>query len=121
MKRMRFILLLGCMLMAAPAALLAQGTDLNFKLVNKTGFDIHSVFLSPHDSDDWDEDVMGQDILADGESVDIKFHPKAKAKIWDLRVDDSKGKNFTWFEFDLTTIEEITIRVKDGKTVATWK
>lgn len=98
-----------------------QNERLDFKLVNKTGVEIHSVYIAPHDSDEWGDDVMGKDTLDNGDSVDIQFHPKTKAKIWDLRVEDKDGKYVEWESFDLTKIEVLTLKIVKGKPVAEWK
>src|ERR1700681_1444205 len=39
-----------------------------------TGVVIDKLFISPHGSDDCEEDILGQDTLASGDKVDIKFH-----------------------------------------------
>ena len=63
-------------------AAFAQGKQ-DFTLHNMTGVEIHELYVSPHSSDDWEEDVLGQDTLADGDSVDIHFSPKETARLWD--------------------------------------
>ncbi len=83
----------------------------DFKLVNKTGYEIKSVFVSPTKSDDWQEDVLGKDTFADGEAWDIKFHRSTSACKWDLKVvysdDDSSA---VWKNIDLCEVEKITIK-----------
>jgi len=99
----------------------AQNENLDFKLVNKTGVDLNAVYIAPHDSEEWGDDVMGQDTLDDGNSVDIQFHPKTKAKIWDLRVEDEDGKFVEWESLDLSKIDVLTLKIVKGKAVAEWK
>ena len=53
----------------------ARAGDQDFTLVNKTGIVIHKIMVSPHDDEHWGEDVMGKDVLEEGESVEIKFSP----------------------------------------------
>ncbi len=48
-----------------------SAADQDFTLVNKTGFDIHSVFISPHGIEEWQEDVLGRAVLANGYHVDL--------------------------------------------------
>ena len=48
--------------------------------MNKTGVEIHKVYISPHDKDDWEEDILGKDTLPNGETVDIKFHRSETAE-----------------------------------------
>src|SRR3977135_94583 len=62
----------------------------DFMLVNETGVEIDKVFISPHDKNDWEEDILGQATLPTGQKVDIKFHRAEKAPVWDLRIEDNK-------------------------------
>ncbi len=90
----------------------------DFTLVNKTGVEIHKVFISPHDSNDWEEDILGRDTLPDGESVDIKFHRKETAAQWDLRIEDSKGNAIEWENLNLLKIAKATLYYENGKARA---
>ena len=95
-----------------------QSGKQDFTLVNETGVEIHKVFISPHDSNDWEENILGRDTLPNGESVDIKFHRNEKAAQWDLRVEDSKGNAIEWENLNLLEISKVTLHYKDGKATA---
>lgn len=112
---------LVALMCAGAARLSAQNAALDFKLVNKTGVNIASVYIGPHDSDEWGDDIMEDDILRNGESVDITFHPKAKAAKWDLRIEDKDGESVEWENLDLTEINVLTIKIVNGKAVAEWQ
>jgi hypothetical protein len=101
---------------SSPAAANAAAQD--FTLVNATGVEIDKVFISPHDKDDWEEDILGQDTLADGKSVDIKFHRAETAALWDLRIEDSGGHGIEWESLNLLEINKLTLNYKDGKATA---
>ena len=90
----------------------------DFTLVNRTGVEINAVYISPHDSDDWEEDILGQDTLADGQSVEIKFNRDEKAALWDLRVEDKGGNSIEWENLNLLQISKATLHYKDGKATA---
>ena len=47
--------------LAVPAAALAADQD--FTLVNRTGYTIEQVYVSPIKARDWEEDVLGRDVL----------------------------------------------------------
>ncbi|MEY2489183.1 MAG: hypothetical protein QOC70_1125 [Verrucomicrobiota bacterium] len=98
----------------------AEG-DLDFTLHNATGKVIKEVYVGPTSSDSWGSDVMGKDVVGDGQSVHISFHPNATAKHWDIKIVFEDDKWTVWNNFDLTTIDDITISYKDGKPWATWK
>jgi hypothetical protein len=90
----------------------------DFTLVNSTGVEIDKVYISPHSSDDWEEDILGQDTLPDGEKVDIKFHRAEKAPMWDLRIEDKQGTSIEWENLNLLEISKLTLNYKDGKATA---
>jgi hypothetical protein len=94
--------------LALPA--LAQDAKQDFTLVNKTGYELNKVYVSPSKSDDWEEDVLGRDTLSDGDIVDIKFHRATKTCSWDLKVvytvDSSSA---VWHDIDLCSVGKITI------------
>jgi len=83
----------------------------DFDLVNKTGYDISHVYVSPTKTDDWEEDVLGKDILSDGDEWEIKFNRSTKTCKWDLKVvyaDDSSSAY--WRAIDLCKVGKITVR-----------
>ena len=86
--------------------------------MNATGVEIDKVFISPHDKNDWQEDILGQDILPDGQSVDIKFHRAETASIWYLRIEDKQGHGIEWENLNLLEISKLTLNYKDGKATA---
>lgn len=103
-------------LIAAPAF----AGDQDFTLVNKTGYDIAEVYVSPSAANRWGDDVMGKDTLDDGESVDISFSHDAEACHWDLKVVYTDKDTAQWANVDLCKISKITIHwnQKTGETTA---
>ena len=107
---------------AIPAT--AQEAKQDFTLVNKTGYELKEVYVSPNKIADWQEDVLGQDTLADGDHVHIHFVRAAKTCRWDLKVvysdDDSSA---VWGNIDLCSVDRITIRYnrKSDETTATFE
>ena len=99
----------------------ARAADQDFTLINKTGFDIHSVFISPHSADDWQEDVLGRTVLVNGDHVDIKFSRDASTKHWDLKVTDKDGKGYVWEKINLFEVAKITVEYKNGNASATYE
>lgn len=92
----------------------ATGGAQDFKLVNKTGVVISSLYISPSDKEEWGEDILGKDVLGDGENADIKFKRSEKAAKWDLKIEDSQGHSIEWTDLNLLEIEKITLHY-DGK------
>lgn len=92
--------------------------DQDFTLVNKTGVEIHNLHVSPADKEEWGEDILGKDTLENGASVEIKFHPKADAEKWDLRVADKEGHAIEWSDLNLLKITKLTLHYEEGKATA---
>jgi hypothetical protein len=97
------------------------GAAQDFMLHNKTGVVIDKLYVSPSDKEDWQEDILGQDQLADGQSLEIKFHPKETAPKWDLKVMDTQGNSIEWHDLNLTEISEVTLHFENGKGTAEVK
>ena len=96
----------------------ARAGKQDFILHNRTGVEIHEVYVSPHTANEWEEDVLGKDTLADGDSVKITFEDREKHAHWDLKVVDGKGNSIEWEDLNLVEISEVTLHYKDGKAWA---
>jgi hypothetical protein len=107
---------------AAPAG--AQDAKQDFKLVNKTGYELKALYVAPSKSDDWQDDILGQDTLADGEGRQRPFQPQGP----NLRVGFEGRLQRRRFERGveqdrpLQSIEKITIHYnrKNDVTKATF-
>ena len=117
----RVALTLGVIALFVTATAFARAGKQDFMLHNATGVEIHELYVSPHSSDDWEEDILGKDTLADGESVKITFDDREKHVHWDLKVVDGKGNSIEWTDLNLIEISEVTLHYKDGKAWADVK
>lgn len=93
----------------------AYASDADFVLVNKTGYQIDDVYVSPASNDEWGKDIMGKDALADGEKVSIVFPHGGKACKFDIKVKYNDGDEAEWSNVDLCEWETISL-FWDGKT-----
>lgn len=109
---------LGLALVAAFMAPPVMAGAQDFTLVNDTGVEIHQIFTSPTDTDEWEEDILGEDTLAHGQAVNIHFSPKEDAALWDLQIADGEGNTITWEKLNLLKISKLTLHFKDGKAWA---
>jgi len=104
--------------------ILAQAGAQDFTLINKTGYEIGEVYVSPTKSDDWEDDVLGRDVLPDGDRVDISFSRDTDACVWDLKVvytvDNTSAE---WDRFNLCEVSKIKIfyNAKTDTTSATYE
>jgi hypothetical protein len=96
----------------------------DFTLINRTGYDISEVYISPAKADDWEEDILGsEDNLDDGTQREIKFHRVGSTCKWDLKVVyDEDDSTAVWRNIDLCEVSKITIKYnkKSDTTSATF-
>jgi hypothetical protein len=103
--------------MTSPAASQPVG-DQDFTVLNHTGVEINSLYVSPSQQNDWGEDILGQDTLSDGQSCHITFHPKEQAEQWDLKVTDSAGNGLIWYNLNLLQISKVALFYENGRGTA---
>lgn len=83
---------------AAPA--LAQMYE-KITLVNSTGYTISEVYIAPATSSSWEEDILGIDVLADEQDVEIDFRRSENTCDWHLMVVYDDGERAVWDGLDL--------------------
>lgn len=89
----------------------------NFSVLNKTGFTITALYVSEVDNDDWENDVLGRDVLPDGEEFEIKFSGySSKNCKFDVRIDDEDENEWIVEDIDLCKIHKLKF-TKKGKKV----
>src|SRR5207247_6179210 len=77
-SKFKVALALGVIAIFLTATAFARAGKQDFILHNKTGVEIHEVYVSPVSTDDWEEDVLGKGTLSDGEMVKISFNIREK-------------------------------------------
>src|SRR5882762_2110715 len=108
MRALMFAVAIAGVAVAVPAV--AQDAKQDFRLVNRTGYELKEVYVAPSKSDSWEEDILGTGTLEEGKAVNIHFSPKVQTCKWDLKVvytvDDS---NAVWSNINLCDVDKITI------------
>jgi hypothetical protein len=116
---LRALVLLGTLSLGFWGMRAQAAGDLDFTLKNRLGVTINSVYVSPHRSSNWEEDVLDVDVLPDGRNVTIRFPSGARDDLWDLKVVDTSGRAYEWRKgFNLRQISEITVYFSQGQAIA---
>ncbi len=68
-----------------------DATNQNFTIHNRTGQAIMRLFVSAVSTNSWEEDILGRDILPNGESATIRFPRAETACAWDIKVELQDG------------------------------
>ena len=92
------------------AAGVAFAGDADFTLVNRTGYALNEVFISPTKKDNWGKDRLGENQLLNGQARKFKFGD-TKHCVQDIKVvfaDD--GSDVDWEGLDLCDLDKITLR-----------
>lgn len=63
----------------------ASAQDLVFNLINQSSYDVIEFYASPTDVAEWEEDILGQDILESGYSIRITIADARTQCEYDLR------------------------------------
>ena len=92
--------------------------DQDFILINSTGVEIYALYVTPHNANDWGDDILGADTLFNGEDLLIYFPRKTKSTYWDLRIEDEDGAYLEWHKLNLLKISSVELLYKKGKTTA---
>ena len=100
---------LGGAFVAAALATAAYAADQDFTIVNNTGQAIMTLNVSPTESDEWGPDILGVDILANGERAEISFERGEDRCEWDIRVTYEDGDTGDWRGIDLCETATVTL------------
>lgn len=104
--------------MSAILPVSAFAGDQDFTLHNETRREIAEVYISSAATSEWEEDVLGEDTLPDGSSVDISFSAGEDAELWDMKIVFSDGRSSVWQRLSLTELTDVTISFRNGKPYA---
>jgi len=88
---------------------LAQEGRQDFTIVNRTGFEIEEIYVSPTRSNSWQENLLAQEVLDDGASSHVHFNGSSSNCYWDLKVvylDDSAP---VWKRINLCAVSTVTL------------
>lgn len=105
-------------LMALAVALVAQADNIqDFSLLNSTGATISNVYVSPHSSNRWGPDILGQDVLENNQTAAISFPGTVDPSVcqWDIKITED-GHDYTVMDVNLCATSNLTFR-RNGAVV----
>lgn len=100
---------------AACAALLllaggAQAANRHVDIVNKTGMAMKHFYASSTGSNDWEEDILGRDMIGDGETFDINIDDGTGACRFDFKAVFENGASLVRKNINVCEISTFTYR-----------
>ena len=82
--------------------------SLEFRVTNNTATNITTFQTSPTGINDWEEDILGIDILRPGESTNIIISDSRDVCTYDIRAVFDDGEEIIKYKVDLCTLENYT-------------
>lgn len=91
-------------LFAAPASAL----DRRVQIINNTDYAMVQFYGSYRDTDSWQEDILGSDVMPSGTSWNVNFNDGTGYCIFDFKAVFSNGEELTDFGINVCEIERFT-------------
>jgi len=94
--------------------------DADFTIVNKTGYVIKEIFISPASKSKWGNDRMGEEVLGDSESRLFKFSDKASCTQDIKLVFDPSDVEIIVENIDLCSIDKFSVKYNASSKKVSW-
>lgn len=91
----------------APTTAAAGQQD--FTILNKTGHTVVNFQVSPTNDNNWGPDILGRDVLNDGESAKISFSRDAAECMWDLKATYDDDDTTEMKAVNLCEVADVTL------------
>lgn len=83
-----------------------DGQDRRVRIINATGVTMTHFYASNSGEDDWQEDILGQDVLRSGASVMINIDDGSGACIYDFKARFADGDELERYRINVCQITE---------------
>lgn len=90
-------------------ALPAIAADRKVEIINKTGYTMTEFYGSNNGTNEWEEDILGADVLPHNSSIAIDFDDGTGHCIFDFLVKFEDGDQLQEDNVDVCTVGEFTI------------
>jgi len=92
-------------------AMSVQASDYYVDITNKTGFTIFYLHVSPGNAKSWQEDVLGNDVILDGDSMRVTL-TGYNSPIFDIRLVDEDNDSYTFWNVDVSR-QDLVVTLDD--------
>lgn len=79
----------------------ATAADYYVDITNDTGYTIMYVYVSPAKSTEWEEDVLGREVMSNGETRRITLRGY-QSSVFDIKLVDTDGDSYTFWNVDVS-------------------
>lgn len=114
MRRASIMLSVGLAVALALAMVLTArvthaGNPLVFQLSNGSGYALTELYVSPSHRDNWGDDILGLDVLLDGEAAAVTIADGRATCVYDVRFVADDGSMLEEVGLDLCTLNSYTL------------
>ncbi|MDR2111209.1 MAG: hypothetical protein LBP32_07860 [Spirochaetaceae bacterium] len=86
----------------------------SIRITNNTGYTVYFVYVSQADSESWGDDMLGDDVLMNGDSVNITLsRPLSEVSVYDIKLEDKEGDTYTKWDVPVSAGGQIEFTLKD--------
>ena len=85
-----------------------DGYNRRVRIHNQTGWTMLRFYASDSRKDDWEEDILGDDVLENGQNVRINIDDGSGACIYDFKAQFTNGQELTRFRINVCEVSEYT-------------
>ena len=103
--------IIAAALLVAATVTSAFADKRDFTVVNNSSIVFAHLYVAATDSESWEEDILGKDVLAQGESWNItfsKYDGEAGKCLYDIKVVGKAGEEGKLLKVDLCTVTTVT-------------
>ena len=111
MKARMLMTLSGLLFMLMTASSAQAQQNYYVDITNQTGFTIFYMYVSPADAKDWEEDVLGSEVLMNGDTRRVNLN-NYFSPIFDIRLVDEDGDTYTFWNVDVS-LRDIIVTLAD--------
>ena len=104
-------ILLLCAMFFSLFSLSSVAEDYYVDVTNNTGFTIMNLYVSPAESDDWEEDVLGKKVMHTGDTKRVNLRGYS-SPVFDIKAVDEDGDSYTFWDVNVAR-RDITITLDD--------
>jgi archaellum component FlaG (FlaF/FlaG flagellin family) len=84
------------------------------RIVNNTGYDIYYLYIRQTATEDWEEDVLDEDVLLDGDYINVELlYPLSVANRYDIMLEDEDGDTYTKLDVLIKENTQIEFTIGD--------
>ena len=79
----------------------------DFYVNNNSKWAIYYIYVSPDYEDEWEEDVLGSEVLMPGEYLEIEMIGYDDYCYFDIKIEDERGNVREYWDIDLCMVRDV--------------